>query len=94
MPTRHARLLRNGSLVVVLVFVGTVVGVGIAAAESYVPISGAGSTWSQNAIEQWRKNVNQYGVARQLRGHRVLRRPQPVPQRHRRLRRDRDPVRA
>jgi phosphate ABC transporter phosphate-binding protein len=62
MPTRHARLLRNGSLVVVLAFVGTVVGVGIAAAESYVPISGAGSTWSQNAIEQWRKNVNQYGL--------------------------------
>ena len=33
-----------------------------AAAESYVPISGAGSTWSQNAIDQWRRNVNQYGM--------------------------------
>lgn len=26
-------------------------------AESYVPISGSGSTWSQNALDQWRKNV-------------------------------------
>jgi phosphate ABC transporter permease subunit PstA/phosphate ABC transporter phosphate-binding protein len=32
------------------------------AAEKYVPISGAGSTWSQNALDQWRKNVNQYGM--------------------------------
>ncbi len=31
-------------------------------AASYVPISGAGSTWSQNAIDQWRRNVNQYGM--------------------------------
>ncbi len=28
----------------------------------YVPISGAGSTWSQNALDQWRRNVNQYGM--------------------------------
>jgi phosphate ABC transporter phosphate-binding protein len=27
------------------------------AADSYVPISGSGSTWSQNALDQWRKNV-------------------------------------
>ena len=33
-----------------------------AAAESYVPVSGAGSTWSQNAVDQWRRNVNQYGL--------------------------------
>ena len=26
-------------------------------AASYVPISGTGSTWSQNALDQWRKNV-------------------------------------
>ena len=31
-------------------------------ADTYVPISGAGSTWSQNAIDQWRRNVNQYGL--------------------------------
>jgi phosphate ABC transporter phosphate-binding protein len=33
-----------------------------AAAQSYVPISGAGSTWSQNAVDQWRRNVNQFGM--------------------------------
>jgi len=33
------------------------------AAESYVPISGSGSTWSQNALDQWRKNVaDNYGM--------------------------------
>jgi len=29
---------------------------------SYVPVSGAGSTWSSNAIDQWRRNVNQQGL--------------------------------
>jgi phosphate ABC transporter phosphate-binding protein len=33
-----------------------------AQATSYVPVSGAGSTWSQNAIDQWRRNVAQYGL--------------------------------
>jgi phosphate transport system substrate-binding protein len=33
-----------------------------AAADSFVPVSGAGSTWSQNAIDQWRRDVNQYGM--------------------------------
>jgi phosphate ABC transporter phosphate-binding protein len=33
-----------------------------ATATTYVPISGAGSTWSQNALDQWRRNVNQYGM--------------------------------
>jgi phosphate ABC transporter phosphate-binding protein len=32
------------------------------AATSYVPISGAGSSWSANAVEQWRTNVQQYGM--------------------------------
>jgi len=32
------------------------------AADGYVPISGAGSTWSQNALDQWRRNVTQYGM--------------------------------
>ncbi|MEW2396996.1 phosphate ABC transporter substrate-binding protein PstS [Streptomyces sp. NPDC046862] len=37
---------------------------GAAPAQSatYVPISGAGSTWSQNALDQWRANVKQYGM--------------------------------
>jgi phosphate ABC transporter phosphate-binding protein len=33
-----------------------------ATAATYVPISGAGSTWSQNALDQWRANVKQYGM--------------------------------
>lgn len=34
-----------------------------AQADGYVPISGSGSTWSQNALDQWRKNVaNNYGM--------------------------------
>jgi phosphate ABC transporter phosphate-binding protein len=32
------------------------------AAESYVPISGAGSSWSSVAIQQWAVNVQQYGM--------------------------------
>ncbi|MFJ4983880.1 phosphate ABC transporter substrate-binding protein PstS [Streptomyces sp. NPDC088732] len=33
-----------------------------AAAASYTKISGSGSTWSANAIEQWRRNVRQQGM--------------------------------
>jgi phosphate ABC transporter phosphate-binding protein len=33
-----------------------------ATAESYTPVAGAGSTWAENAIDQWRKAVNQYGM--------------------------------
>ena len=33
-----------------------------ASAASYVPVSGSGSTWSANAVDQWRRNVNQYGM--------------------------------
>ena len=33
-----------------------------AAAADYVPITGAGSSWSSNAVEQWRRNVEQYGM--------------------------------
>ncbi|MBB5869916.1 phosphate transport system substrate-binding protein [Allocatelliglobosispora scoriae] len=31
-------------------------------AAAYVAISGAGSTWSFNALDQWRTNVRQYGM--------------------------------
>jgi len=34
----------------------------LVSAAGYVSISGAGSTWSQNALDQWRRNVNQYGL--------------------------------
>ncbi len=33
-----------------------------AQAVDYVPISGAGSSWSSNALDQWRRNVEQYGM--------------------------------
>lgn len=33
-----------------------------AAAESYVPVAGAGSTWSANALDQWISDVDQYGM--------------------------------
>jgi phosphate ABC transporter phosphate-binding protein len=33
-----------------------------ASAASYVPITGAGSTWSANAIDDWVTNVAQYGM--------------------------------
>ncbi|MBZ5734722.1 phosphate ABC transporter permease PstA [Nocardioides sp. TRM66260-LWL] len=60
---------RLGTPVGVLVLVGGIVaGLALApsapakAADAFVPISGAGSTWSQNALDQWRRNVNQYGM--------------------------------
>jgi phosphate ABC transporter phosphate-binding protein len=33
-----------------------------AQAADYVPVNGAGSSWSANAIDQWRRNVVQYGM--------------------------------
>lgn len=30
--------------------------------QSYVPVSGAGSTWSENALDQWISDVQQYGM--------------------------------
>ncbi|MEU1342209.1 substrate-binding domain-containing protein [Streptomyces sp. NPDC005827] len=33
-----------------------------AAAASYTPISGAGSSWAFNAVDQWRRDVKQYGM--------------------------------
>jgi len=33
-----------------------------AAAEGYTPIAGAGSTWAENAVDEWRRAVNQYGM--------------------------------
>jgi PBP superfamily domain len=35
----------------------------VAIADVFVPISGSGSTWSSNALDQWRRNVsNLYGI--------------------------------
>ncbi|MGW0996766.1 phosphate ABC transporter substrate-binding protein PstS [Streptomyces sp. NPDC002523] len=33
-----------------------------ATADSYTPIAGAGSTWAENAVDEWRRAVNQYGM--------------------------------
>ncbi len=62
--SRRARLVaRLGALAVVgTALLATAPVLSSAHAESYVPTSGAGSTWSANAIDQWRRNVNQYGL--------------------------------
>ncbi|MFE7777768.1 phosphate ABC transporter substrate-binding protein PstS [Streptomyces sp. NPDC057445] len=50
------------ALLAALLLGATMPGAEPAAAATYVPISGAGSTWSQNALDQWRANVKQYGM--------------------------------
>jgi phosphate ABC transporter phosphate-binding protein len=64
-PRTLGRLSRVGAwLTGVAVLVGTqFVFAPAAFAQGYVPISGAGSTWSFNALDQWRRNVdNLYGL--------------------------------
>lgn len=56
---RALRVLGAVALVAIAVCAGTVTP---ASADSYVPIAGAGSTWSQNAIDQFRRDVQQYGM--------------------------------
>ncbi|MBC7373561.1 MAG: phosphate ABC transporter substrate-binding protein PstS, partial [Frankiales bacterium] len=59
-PTRRAVA---AALITAIAATGLVALAPVAGAqESYVPISGAGSTWSQNAIDQWRRNVNKFGM--------------------------------
>ncbi|MFC9746372.1 substrate-binding domain-containing protein [Streptomyces niveus] len=53
---------RAGLTAVALVVTVLLALVPSATAATYVPISGAGSTWSQNALDQWRANVKQYGM--------------------------------
>lgn len=58
--TLRQRILRRSAhtaavILVALLAAGT--GVSSANAETYYPITGTGSTWSQNALDQWRKNV-------------------------------------
>ena len=56
---------RFAALLAVLI---TLAGIGAllapsASADSFVPISGSGSTWSSNALDQWRRNVaSLYGI--------------------------------
>ncbi len=49
-----------GALLIVGAFLAT--SATSASADSYVPISGAGSTWSENALSQWIRDVSQYGM--------------------------------
>lgn len=51
------------ALAAVLAVLGVVVPASAALADGYVPITGTGSTWSQNALDQWRRNVaSNYGM--------------------------------
>jgi len=57
------RVRRYSALALVLGLVGLAVSFAApATASTFVPISGAGSTWSQVALDQWRRNVVQYGI--------------------------------
>ncbi len=61
MNLRRLRLLLAAGLVaLVATFVSAT---GSSAATTYLAISGSGSTWSQNALDQWRRNVaSNYGM--------------------------------
>jgi len=55
---------RRGRLIGFLLAAGLIAGSSVsgagdlaARADGYIPITGTGSTWSQNALDQWRKNV-------------------------------------
>jgi phosphate transport system substrate-binding protein len=64
--SRIARAARSSSKAfvgVALTAVFVLSGTAVAHAESYTPITGTGSTWSQNALDQWRANVkSNYGM--------------------------------
>jgi phosphate transport system substrate-binding protein len=60
MIARHPRTLTRlvlALLVVAVLAPWSAGSAGAAAPDSYVPITGTGSTWSQNALDQWRRNV-------------------------------------
>ncbi|WP_369224383.1 substrate-binding domain-containing protein [Streptomyces sp. R39] len=54
-------LRRLGILAALMGILGTIAGTP-AVAVSYTPIAGAGSTWAENAVDEWRRAVNQYGM--------------------------------
>lgn len=58
----NARRLRLLLVVVLGLLAGSLALPSAALAADYVPISGSGSTWAQNALDQWRRNVNQLGM--------------------------------
>jgi len=68
---QHGTARRRWHLVVILTtlaLAGFVQAAPSALADVFVPISGAGSTWSQNAVDQWRRNVAQYGLTVNFQG--------------------------
>ena len=56
------RRLAAASAAAVATLCASMLAVTSASAATYVPISGAGSTWSANAIDSWVTNVQQYGM--------------------------------
>lgn len=62
--TIRASFGRAVRFVLAVFFSGLIVASGgtTAVAADFVPISGAGSSWSANAVDQWRRNVVQYGM--------------------------------
>ncbi|MER6358713.1 phosphate ABC transporter substrate-binding protein PstS, partial [Streptomyces sp. NPDC001634] len=61
-PLATNRLRRQRVVTALVLLAALLFGAAPAHGASYVPISGAGSTWSQNALDQWRANVKQYGM--------------------------------
>lgn len=57
---------RTTARAIVVTLIATVIGLTgtlSASADGYTPITGSGSTWSQNALDQWRRNVaSNYGM--------------------------------
>lgn len=63
--TQRTRIFRTVSFALAgfLLVLASASGVVAASATTWIPISGTGSTWSQNALDQWRKNVaTNYGM--------------------------------
>src|SRR5580658_9027369 len=58
----RARLIATVGTALTILCAGLLASAQPAHAATYVPISGAGSTWSYNAINQWDQDVNQYGI--------------------------------
>ncbi|HEY3833096.1 MAG TPA: phosphate ABC transporter substrate-binding protein PstS [Acidimicrobiia bacterium] len=59
LTVRIARLVAAVAFLAVAV---SVTSAGPASADSYVPVSGSGSTWSYYALNQWIRDVQQYGM--------------------------------
>jgi phosphate ABC transporter phosphate-binding protein len=58
----RARLIAAAGTALTVLCAGLLAWAQPAAAASYTPIAGAGSTWSYNAINQWVQDVNQFGM--------------------------------